>query len=377
MTAKKRIAILGSTGSIGRQALAVVEQHRDVFTAEALTAQDNAALLIEQAIAFRPNVAVIGNESKYGEVAKALRPYDVKVFAGASAIDEVTTWSTVDMVLSALVGFAGLRPTLCALRANKPVALANKETLVAAGALVVETATACRAPLLPVDSEHSAIFQCLAGEQSAVEKIYLTASGGPFLHTPAAQLAGVTKQEALRHPKWSMGAKITIDSATMMNKGLEVIEAHWLFGLPPDRIEVLVHPQSIVHSMVQFADGAVKAQLGEADMKTPIQYALSYPRRLPLDVARLDFTQTGALTFLPPDRAKFPCLSLACEALRMGGNMPCALNAANETAVEAFLHDRIRFTDIPRIVENALRQTPFIARPTLADLLETDRRIRQ
>ncbi|MDR0729382.1 MAG: 1-deoxy-D-xylulose-5-phosphate reductoisomerase [Prevotellaceae bacterium] len=377
MTNKKRVAILGSTGSIGRQALAVVGQHPEAFTAEALTAQDNAALLIEQAIAFRPNVVVIGNEAKYGEVADALQPYDVKVFAGAEAIGEVAAWSTVDVTLSALVGFAGLHPTLCALRANKPVALANKETLVAAGALVIETAMMHRTPLLPVDSEHSAIFQCLAGEQGEVEKLYLTASGGPFLHTPAAQLATVTKHEALRHPKWTMGAKITIDSATMMNKGLEVIEAHWLFGLPADRIEVLVHPHSIVHSMVQFTDGAVKAQLGVADMRLPIQYALSYPQRLPLDVARIDFAQAGTLTFLPPDRSKFPCLELAYEALRQGGNMPCAMNAANEAAVEAFLHDRIGFTDIPRLVEKAMQQTPFIATPTLADLQETDKRIRK
>ncbi|MDR2362121.1 MAG: 1-deoxy-D-xylulose-5-phosphate reductoisomerase [Prevotellaceae bacterium] len=377
MVNKKRIAILGSTGSIGQQALAVIGQRQEAFTAEALTAQDNTTLLIAQAIAFRPNVVVIGNEAKYNEVADALQPYDVKVFAGAEAISEVAAWSTVDITLSALVGFAGLHPTLCALRANKPVALANKETLVAAGELVIETATTHHTPLLPVDSEHSAIFQCLAGEQSEIEKLYLTASGGPFLHTPAAQLATVTKYEALHHPKWTMGAKITIDSATMMNKGLEVIEAHWLFGLPPDRIEVLVHPQSIVHSMVQFTDGAVKAQLGAADMRLPILYALSYPQRLPLDVARIDFAQAGALTFLPPDRSKFPCLELAYEALRQGGNIPCAMNAANETAVEDFLHDRIRFTDIPRLVEKAMQQTPFIAKPSLADLQETDKRIRK
>jgi 1-deoxy-D-xylulose-5-phosphate reductoisomerase len=374
---KKRVAILGSTGSIGRQTLEVIAQHSGEFTAEVLTAQDNASLLIEQAIAFQPNAVVIGNEEKYGDVAAALEKYPVKVFAGASALCEVATWNTVDIVLSALLGFAGLQPALCALRAKKTLALANKETLVAAGALITQTAFANNTPLIPVDSEHSAVFQCLVGEQSAIEKIYLTASGGPFLHATAEQLASITKADALRHPKWNMGAKITIDSATLMNKGLEVIEAYWLFGVPPDAIEVLVHPQSIVHSMVQFADGAVKAQLGIPDMKLPIQYALSFPQRLPLAAPRVDFAQLHSLTFLPPDMQKFPCLALAYEALKQGGNIPCAMNAANEVAVAAFLRDQITFTQIPAIVEKAMRQTPFIATPTLADLQQTDAAARE
>jgi 1-deoxy-D-xylulose-5-phosphate reductoisomerase len=373
---QKKIAILGATGSIGRQALEVVAQHPEAFVAEVLTAHDNAELLVEQAIAFLPNAVVIGNDDKYRQVAEALRPYPIKVYAGADALCEVAAWATVDTVLSALLGFAGLAPALAALGAGKTVALANKETLVAAGALVVQTARQHRALLLPVDSEHSAILQCLAGEPCAIEKLYLTASGGPFLHTPQERMAAIAPRDALRHPNWTMGAKITIDSATMMNKGLEVIEAHWLFGVPAERIEVLVHPQSVVHSMVQFADGAVKAQLGVPDMKLPIQYALSFPQRLPLAAPRVDFTQLGALTFLPPDRQKFPCLDLACDALKRGGNVPCAMNAANEAAVAAFLQGRLAFLQIPEIVQRVMQRVPFIARPTLDDLLQTDREAR-
>ena len=281
------------------------------------------------------------------------------------------------MVLSALLGFAGLRPALSALEAGKPLALANKETLVAAGALVMQAAREHRAPLLPVDSEHSAIFQCLSGEQGEIEKIYLTASGGPFLHTPPEQMEKITPEDALRHPNWHMGAKITVDSATMMNKGLEVIEAHWLFSLPAEKIAVLVHPQSIVHSMVQFTDGAVKAQLGIPDMKLPIQYALGFPQRLPLAAPRVDFAETGTLAFFPPEEEKFPCLSLAREALARGGNIPCALSAANETAVAAFLQKRITFLQIPRMVETVMQRIPFIAAPTLADLQQTDSQARE
>jgi 1-deoxy-D-xylulose-5-phosphate reductoisomerase len=369
---KKSITILGSTGSIGVQALEVIAQHPEAFSVEALTAQDNAALLIEQAVAFQPNAVVIGNEAKYPEVAAALKKYPVKVFTGAASLCDVAAWDTADIVLSALLGFAGLQPALCALKAGKPLALANKETLVAAGALVMQAAQEHRAPLLPVDSEHSAIFQCLLGERGEVEKIYLTASGGPFLHTPPEQMEKITWQDALRHPNWRMGAKITVDSATMMNKGLEVIEAHWLFSLPAEKITVLVHPQSIIHSMVQFTDGAVKAQLGVPDMKLPIQYALSFPQRLPLAAPRVDFTGMGALTFFPPDNEKFPCLALACEALKRGGNIPCAMSAANEAAVAAFLQERITFLQIARTVEKVMQHIPFIAAPSLADLQQTD-----
>jgi 1-deoxy-D-xylulose-5-phosphate reductoisomerase len=374
---KKRVTILGATGSVGVQALEVIAQHPGSFTVEVLTAQNNAALLIDQAIAFQPNAVVIGNETKYPEVAAALKKYPVKVFAGAASLCDVAAWDTADIVLSALLGFAGLQPALRALEAGKPLALANKETLVVAGSLVMQAARERRVPLLPVDSEHSAIFQCLLGERNEIEKIYLTASGGPFLHTPPEQMGKITLQDALRHPNWNMGAKITIDSATMMNKGLEIIEAHWLFSLPPDKIAALVHPQSIVHSMVQFTDGAVKAQLGIPDMKLPIQYALSFPQRLPLAAPRVDFSTVGALTFFPPDEKKFPCLALACEALKRGGNIPCALSAANEAAVAAFLQERITFLQIAEVVEKAMQQVPFIAAPTLDDLQQTDKMARE
>jgi len=374
---KKRVAILGSTGSIGTQALEVIAQHPDLFEAEVLTAYDNAALLIKQAIAFQPNVVVIGNEAKYHEVAEALAAHPIKVFAGVEALCDVVTWNTVDTVLSALLGFAGLQPALCALQAGKPLALANKETLVAAGELVIKTALEHRAPLIPVDSEHSAIFQCLVGEQNEIEKIYLTASGGPFLHTPPEQLVAITKHDALKHPCWNMGAKITIDSATLMNKGLEVIEAHWLFGLSAEKIEVLVHPQSIVHSMVQFVDGSVKAQMGMPDMKLPIQYGLAFPHRLPLAAQRVDFVQLSTLTFSPPDRAKFPCLDLAYEALKRGGNIPCAMNAANEVAVHAFLQEQIPFLRIAEIVEQIMSSMDFVASPSLDDLQDTNTEARR
>ena len=354
------------------QALEVIAQHPDMFAVEVLTAQDNAALLIEQAIAFQPNVVVIGNETKYAEVAAALKKYPVKVFAGAASLCDVAALDTAYMALSALLGFAGLQPALSALKAGKPLALANKETLVVAGALVMQAAREHRAPLIPVDSEHSAIFQCLLGEQGEIEKIYLTASGGPFLHTPPEQMGKITLKDALQHPKWRMGAKITIDSATMMNKGLEVIEAHWLFSLPAEKIAVLVHPQSIVHSMVQFTDGAVKAQLGMPDMKLPIQYALGFPQRLPSAAPRVDFSEMGTLAFFPPEEKKFPCLALAREALQRGGNIPCAMSAANEVAVAAFLQERITFLQIARTVETVMQRIPFIAAPTLADLQQTD-----
>ena len=369
---KKHLSILGSTGSIGTQTLDILRLHAGLFEVEALTANNNADLLIRQAIEFQPNAVVIADEKQYLKVKEALAAHPIKVYAGYSAVTEVAAWSTADMVVLSLVGFAGLSPTLAALKAGKAVALANKETLVAGGNLVIAEALAQNAAIIPIDSEHSAIFQCLAGEHSEIEKIYLTASGGPFLHTASEMLPAVTKQQALRHPNWNMGAKVTIDSASMMNKGLEVIEAHWLFGLPPEKIEVVVHPQSIVHSMVQFADGAIKAQLGLPDMKLPIQYALSYPLRLPVPQQRLDFSTAKSWDFLPPDTAKFPCLALAYEALRKGGNIPCAMNAANEIAVQAFLNEQIKFTAIPDIIEKTMRQIPFISQPTFNDLLQTD-----
>ncbi len=364
---------MGSTGSIGTQVLDILRLHPDLFEAEVLTAHENAALLIQQAIAFQPNAVVIADESRYSEVAEVLATHPVKVYAGSKALSEVAAWDTAHMVVSALVGFAGLEPTLAALNAGKTVALANKETLVAGGQIVVDTAVAKNAAIIPVDSEHSAIFQCLTGEQhNEIEKIYLTASGGPFLHTPVEVLDNVTKAQALRHPNWSMGAKVTIDSASMMNKGLEVMEARWLFDLPAEKIDVVVHPQSIIHSMVQFTDGAIKAQLGLPDMKLPIQYALGFPCRLPLSAPRVDFSTAKSWDFQPPDTNKFPCLALAYEALRRGGNIACAMNAANEIAVDAFLHDQIKFTAIPVIIEKTMQQIAFIAQPSFNDLLQTN-----
>ena len=364
-----RISILGSTGSIGTQALEVIAEHPDLFAAEILTAHRNADLLIEQAIKFQPDTVVIADESLYGKVSNALRQYPVKVFAGDRALEQVAAYQSVDITLVALVGYSGLIPTIRAIEAGRRIALANKETLVVAGDLVMRLAKQHRAPIIPVDSEHSAIFQCLAGEHAAIDRIYLTASGGPFLNTPAAELAQATKSQALKHPRWNMGAKITIDSATMMNKGFEVIEAHHLFELDVDRISVLVHPQSVIHSMVQFDDGAIKAQLGEPDMKIPIQYAFTFPHRIKSSAPRLDWNNYPVFNFMPPDMEKFPCLALAFEALRRGGNTACIMNAANELAVDAFLKERITFADIGRIIEQTIDQTPFISQPTLDDYI--------
>ena len=369
---KKRIAILGSTGSIGTQTLEVIAAHPEHFEVETLTAHSNVELLAQQAVRFQPNAVVIGNEEQYNILKEALANHPIKVYAGYHAIAQVAALPSVDMVVAAMVGFSGLVPVVAAIEAGKHIALANKETLVAAGELVTRLAMKHEVALLPVDSEHSAIFQCLQGEQyHPIEKIILTASGGPFRTKTAEEMAHVTKDEALRHPSWNMGAKITIDSATMMNKGLEVIEARWLFDLPAERIEVLVHPQSVIHSMVQFADGSVKAQMGVPDMKVPIQYALSYPYRLSSDFPRLDFAKYASLTFEKPDMQRFPALALAYGALKDGGNRPCVMNAANEAAVQAFLDGRIGFTDIPRWIEQAMQQIAYIANPTLDQLQET------
>jgi 1-deoxy-D-xylulose-5-phosphate reductoisomerase len=373
----KRIAILGSTGSIGTQALNVIRRHRDRFAVEVLCAGSNADLLVQQALEFNPNAVAIADETKYQAVKEALEPKGIKVFSGASSMVDLMEMDTVDMVLASIVGFAGLRPTLRALERGKAVALANKETLVVAGSIVTAAARRHRAPLLPVDSEHSAIFQCLVGEGSAVDKILLTASGGPFRGRSREELAAVTLEQALRHPNWSMGRKVTIDSATLMNKGLEVIEAQWLFGVDVDNIEVLVHPQSVVHSMVQFADGSIKAQLGIPTMETPIQYAFSFPERIESHLPRLDFAQYPTLTFEKPDRATFRCLDLAYSAIRRGGNMPCVMNAANEVAVQQFIEGKIGFLDIADRVETAMQTAPFIPDPTLDDLFETDNEIRK
>lgn len=374
---KKRLAILGSTGSIGRQTLEVVAANPDEFEVEVLTAQRNADVLISQARQFKPNVVVIVDETHYTEVKEALAGEPVKVFAGAQALESVVQMNSVDLVVTALVGYAGLKPTIKAIEAGKSIALANKETLVVAGALVTRLAREHRVNILPVDSEHSAIFQCLAGEiHNPVEKIILTASGGPFRGKTRAELAQVTKAQALKHPNWSMGAKITIDSATLMNKGLEVIEARWLFGTAASQIEVLVHPQSIIHSMVQFEDGSIKAQLGLPDMRLPIQYALGYPQRLKNSFPRFDFARYPALTFEKPDTETFRNLALAFEALDRGGNMPCVLNAANEVAVAEFLNDRLSFLGISEVVEQCLGKSDYVKEPALEDYVETDKMAR-
>ena len=368
---KRRIAILGSTGSIGTQALDVIRQHRELFDVELLTANNNAELLVRQAIEFDANAVVICNENKYDEVNSALLPHDVKVFAGMDAVCDLVGGSNIDMVLTALVGFSGLRPTVEAIKAGKPVALANKETLVAAGALVTALAREHRVPILPVDSEHSAIFQCLQGAgNNAVSRIHLTASGGPFRTWEKSAIAAARASDALKHPNWSMGAKVTVDSATMMNKGLEVIEAKWLFDIAPDDINVVVHPESVVHSMVEFEDGSVLAQLASPDMREPIQYALSYPERLSLNNRKLDFASLGSLSFFAPDPHRFPCLGLAFDAIRSGGNMPCVMNAANEVAVDAFLRDRIGFYDIPAIVRDTMAVSDSTPATTLGGFLE-------
>lgn len=373
MTEKRRIAILGSTGSIGRQALDVVRQHKDLFEVELLTANNSSALLIEQAMEFRPGSVVICNEAKYQEVADALQPNDIKVFTGMDSVCSLVEAEDIDIVLTALVGFSGLRPTISAIKAGKIIALANKETLVAGGSVVMDLARKYNSPILPVDSEHSAIFQCLLGATgNPISRIHLTASGGPFRTWDRDRIAAATKNEALKHPQWTMGAKITIDSATMMNKGFEMIEARWLFDTAPDKINIVVHPQSIIHSMVEFADGAVIAQLGNPDMREPIQFALSFPERLTLNNKKLDFASLQGLTFEEPDMEKFPCLSLAFEAIRKGGNVPCAMNAANEAAVAAFLKDGIRFYDIPEIISACMAGVNFVENPTVEDLLATN-----
>lgn len=376
MTEKRRIAILGSTGSIGRQALDVVRQHKDLFEVELLTANNSSALLIEQAMEFRPGSVVICNEAKYQEVADALQPNDIKVFTGMDSICSLVEAEDIDIVLTALVGFSGLRPTISAIKAGKIIALANKETLVAGGSVVMDLAKKYNSPILPVDSEHSAIFQCLLGATgNPISRIHLTASGGPFRTWDRDRIAAATKNEALKHPQWTMGAKITIDSATMMNKGFEMIEARWLFDTAPDKINIVVHPQSIIHSMVEFADGAVIAQLGNPDMREPIQFALSFPERLTLNNKKLDFASLQGLTFEEPDMEKFPCLSLAFEAIRKGGNVPCAMNAANEAAVAAFLNDSIRFYDIPEIISACMAGVNFVEKPTVEDLLATNEEV--
>ncbi len=370
---KKRIAIFGSTGSIGTQALEVVRSQSELFEVEILTAQTNDELLVAQALEFKPNAVVIGDETKYQKVKEALSSHDIKVFSGEKALEEAADFDTYDIMLAAIVGFAGLKPTLKAVSKGKLIALANKETLVVAGDIVMQTALDNRSPIIPVDSEHSAIFQCLVGEaRNPIEKIILTASGGPFLGKKPNFLVNVKRDHALQHPNWSMGAKISIDSATLMNKGLEVIEAKWLFNLRPDQIEVVIHQQSIVHSMVQFEDGSMKAQMGLPDMKLPIQYALGFPARIPNNFPRLQFKKYPTLTFEEPDYKTFRNLGLALEALKRGGNMPCVLNAANEIAVWAFLKNRIGFLDITAVVEKTIEKIGYIAKPTLEEYFESD-----
>ena len=369
----KRIALFGSTGSIGTQALEVIEANPDKFSAEVLTCSSNAELLIKQALKFQPNIVVISDETKYIKVKEALAATEVKVFAGEKALEEVASMDVYDLMLAAIVGYAGLKPTLNAVKARKAIALANKETLVVAGDIVMQTAYEKRVPVIPVDSEHSAIFQCLVGEvRNPIEKIILTASGGPFLGRKPNYLVNVKRDHALQHPNWTMGAKISIDSATLMNKGLEMIEAKWLFNLKAEQIEVLVHPQSIVHSMVQFEDGSVKAQMGLPDMKLPIQYALAFPKRIPNDFPRIDFKKLRNLTFEEPDIKTFRNLALATEALHKGGNLPCVLNAANEIAVYAFLRNRIGFLDMTDVIEQTMQKVSFLSTPSLDDYLDSD-----
>lgn len=370
----KRIAILGSTGSIGTQALDVIGQHPDAFAVSVLTAQSNADLLVEQAKKFHPSHVVIGDEAKYAFVKNALSGIDIKVLAGANALQEVVCYDHVDVVLTALVGYAGLLPTVKAVKAGKPIALANKETLVVAGALIMPLAREMGVPILPVDSEHSAIFQCLMGEShNPIEKVILTASGGPFRGKKRGDLEQVTRAQALKHPNWTMGAKITIDSASLMNKGLEVIEAAWLFDVHASQIDVVVHPQSIVHSLVQFEDGSIKAQLGLPDMKLPIQFALGYPNRMQADFPRFDFKDYASLTFEQPDVETFRNLGLAFQALEKGGNMPCILNAANEVAVDAFLKDEIGFLQMSDLLATCMDQGTFLSSPSLEDYVNTDK----
>ncbi|MEO5892674.1 MAG: 1-deoxy-D-xylulose-5-phosphate reductoisomerase [Ferruginibacter sp.] len=370
---KKRIAVFGSTGSIGTQALEVIRANPDLFEAEILTAQNNDELLIIQALEFNPNAVVIGDEAKYHSVKEALAATNIKVFAGETALEEVANFDSYDMMLAGIVGFAGLKPTLKAVEKGKAIGLANKETLVVAGDIVMRKAVENRSPIIPVDSEHSAIFQCLVGEgRNKIEKIILTASGGPFIGKKPNFLVNVKRDHALKHPNWEMGAKISIDSATLMNKGLEMIEAKWLFNLNPDQIQVVVHQQSIIHSMIQFEDGSIKAQMGLPDMKLPIQYAMAFPQRIKSDYPRLDFKKYPSLTFEEPDVKTFRNLALAMDALYKGGNMPCILNAANEIAVWAFLRNRIGFLDMTAVVEKTMLKTAFIEKPTLEEYFESD-----
>jgi 1-deoxy-D-xylulose-5-phosphate reductoisomerase len=373
----KKIAILGSTGSIGTQALNVIRRHRDEMAVEVLCAGSNADLLIAQALEFDPNAVAIADESKYQQVQDALTSHDIKVFAGIDSIADLMEMESIDMVLASIVGFAGLRPTLRAIEHHKPIALANKETMVVAGQIVTDAAARNRVPILPVDSEHSAIFQSLVGEVGGVDKILLTASGGPFRGWKRDQLEKVTLADALKHPNWSMGRKVTIDSASLMNKGLEVIEARWLFDIPAERIQVLVHPQSVVHSMVQYVDGSIKAQLGVPTMETPIQYAFTFPQRIESHLPRLSFEKYSQLTFENPDTDTFRCLPLAYEAIARGGNMPCIMNAANEVAVQQFIEGKITFLQIADFVEHQMSTAPFIAKPTLDDLFQTDATVRR
>lgn len=369
---KKNIAILGSTGSIGTQTLDVVRDHPDLFVVEVLTAQDNFDLLIRQATEFLPNAVVIGNPQCFARVSNSLKSFPVKVFTGDDSLAQVVDMESIDLVVNALVGYAGLKPTLNAIRAGKDIALANKETLVIAGDLVMAEAHHKNVLVLPVDSEHSAIFQCLVGEAlGSVEKIYLTASGGPFRGKQRAHLLNVTREAALKHPNWKMGHKITIDSASMMNKGLEVIEARWLFDLKPSQIDVIIHPQSIVHSLVQFVDGSIKAQMGPPDMKLPIVYALTFPERVTTEFPRFSFSEYTQLTFEQPDKEVFRNLALAYEALSLGGNMPCVLNAANEVAVEAFLKTRIGFLALPSVIEHCMQTVSHIKKPVYEDYVQT------
>lgn len=375
---KKRIAIFGSTGSIGKQALEVIAANENLFEAEILTAHSNAALLVEQARKFNPNIVVIGDESQYAKVKADLSGTDIKVFAGEEALEEVAAMDNYDMMLAAIVGFAGLKPTLKAIENGKPIALANKETLVVAGDIVMQKAVQYRVPIIPVDSEHSAIFQCLVGEtRNKIEKVILTASGGPFLGKKPNYLVNVKRDHALQHPNWNMGAKISVDSATLMNKGLEMIEARWLFNLKPDQLQVVIHPQSIIHSLVQFEDGSLKAQMGLPDMKLPIQYALGFPQRLPNSFPRYDFRKPNALTFEEPDVKTFRNLALATAALFKGGNLPCVMNAANEMGVYAFLKNRLGFLDMTDLIERTMEKVPFIEKPTLEDYFNSDAEARE
>ncbi|MDD2687556.1 MAG: 1-deoxy-D-xylulose-5-phosphate reductoisomerase [Bacteroidales bacterium] len=374
---RKRIAILGSTGSIGRQALEEIEAQSSFFEVEVLTARNNADLLIEQSLKFQPNAVVIENEALYPKVNNALINHDIKVFAGKRSLEQIVEMDSIDMVLNALVGYAGLLPTYNALQHKKAIALANKETLVVAGEIITKLALANQTPIIPVDSEHSAIFQCLNGEQgNKVEKLILTASGGPFFGKTGEELKHISVAQALQHPNWKMGNKVTIDSATLMNKGLEVIEAKWLFNIEPEFIEVVIHPQSVIHSLVQFSDSSIKAQMGLPNMRLPIIYALSYPYRLPNQLKRFSFSDFASLTFYAPDRRLFPCLDIAYHAINTGGTLPCCMNAANEVAVLAFLEEKIKFLHISDVIEQTLHQTSFIQNPTIDDYISINNEAR-